>query len=76
MGEADTSACFLLRGSSRLLRYLLFCLLFLFVYLLFPTLVFILLAFVSHCVPPFIVIPHLLAAIQHMRIDHGWSWMN
>jgi hypothetical protein len=61
MGEADTSPCFLLRGSSRLLRYLLFCLLFLFVYLLFPTLVLILLAFVSHCVPPFPVIPHLLA---------------
>jgi len=35
-----------------LLRYLLFCLLFLFVYLLFPTLVLILLAFISHCAPP------------------------
>jgi hypothetical protein len=52
----------LLRGSSRLLRYLPFCLLFLFVYLLFPTLVLILLAFVSHCVSPFPVVPHLLAA--------------
>ncbi len=62
MGEANTSPCFLSRGSSRLLRYLLFCLLFLFVYLLFPTLVLILLAFVSHCVPPFPVTPHLLAA--------------
>ena len=62
MGEADTSPCFLSRGSARLLRYLLFCLFFLFVYHLFPTLVLILLAFVSHCVPPFPVGPHLLAA--------------
>ena len=76
MGDAGTLPCFLLRGSSRLLRYLPFCLLFLFVYLLFPTLVLILLAFVSHCVPPFPVVPHLLAAIQHTRIDHGWSWIN
>ena len=53
MGEADTSPCFLSRGSSRLLRQLPFCLLFLFVYLLFPTLVLILLAFVSHCVTSF-----------------------
>jgi len=62
MGEADTSPCFLSRGSSRLLRYLPFCLFFLFVYHLFPTFVLILLAFVSHCVPPFSVVPHLLAA--------------
>jgi len=60
MGEADTSPCFLSRGSSRLLRYLPFYLLFLFVYLLFPTLVLILLAFVSHCVPPFPVVLQIL----------------
>jgi len=59
--------CFLLRGSSRLLRYLPLCLLFLFAYLLFPILVLILLAFVSHCVPPFPVIPHLLAARVQLR---------
>src|SRR4030043_983128 len=76
MGKADPSACFLSRGFFRLLCLLLFCLLFLFVYLLFPTLVLILLAFVSHCAPPFSVVPHLLAAIQHMRTDHGLSWMN
>jgi hypothetical protein len=62
MGEADTSPCFLSRGFARLLRCLLFCLFFLFLYHLFPTLVLILLAFVSHCVPPFSVVPHLLAA--------------
>jgi len=67
MGEADTSPCFLSRGSSRLPRYLPFYLLFLFAYLLFPTLVLILLAFVSHCVPPFPVIPHLLVARVPLR---------
>ena len=67
MGEADISTCFLSRGSFRLLRQLPFCLLFLFVYLLFPTLVLILLAFVSHCVPPFTVGPHLLAARVPLR---------
>ncbi len=61
MGEADISPCFLSRGSFRLLRYLLFCLLILFVYLLFSTLVLILLALVPHCASPFPVIPHLLA---------------
>ena len=66
-GEANTSPWFLSRGSFRLLRYLLFRLLFLFVYLLFPTLVLILLAFVSHCVPPFPVVPHLLAARAPLR---------
>ena len=53
MGGADTSRCFPSRGPYRLLRYLPFCLLFLFAYHLFPTLVLILLAFVSHCAPPF-----------------------
>ena len=54
-------------GSFRLLRKLPFCLLFLFVYLLFPALVLILLAFVSHCVLPFPVFPHLLAARVPLR---------
>ena len=66
-GEANTSPCFLSRGSSRLLLRLPFCLLLLLVYLLFPTLVLILLAFVSHCVPPFPVFPHLLAARAPLR---------
>jgi hypothetical protein len=55
-GETNTSPCF------RLLLQLLFCLLLLLVFFLFPILVLILLAFVSHCVPPFPVFPHLLAA--------------
>lgn len=67
MGGADTSRCLPSRGSYRLLRYLPFCLLFLFAYHLFPTLVLILLAFVSHCAPPFPVIPHLLAARVPLR---------
>jgi len=66
-GEADTSPCFLSRGSFRLLLQLPFCLLFLFAYLLFPTLVLILLAFVSHCIPPFPVVPHLLVARAPLR---------
>lgn len=60
-GEANTSSYILSRGSSRLLRYLLFCLLFLLAYLLFPTLVFILFTFISHSVPlSFPFFPHLL----------------
>jgi len=62
MDEADTSPCFLSGGSSRLLLQLPFCPLVLFAYLLFPTLVLILLAFVSHCLPPFPVAPYLFAA--------------
>ena len=64
---ADTSPCFLSRGFARLLTLLLFCLFFLFFYFLFLTLVLILLAFVSHCVPPFFVVPHLLAAMTILR---------
>ena len=60
--EADTSPCFLLRRSSRLLLLLPFCLLLLFCCLLFPALFLILLAFVSHCVPPFPGVSQLLAA--------------
>ena len=62
MDEADTSACFLSRGSSRLLLQIPFCPLVLFAYLLFPTLVLILLAFVSHCLSPFAVVPYLSGA--------------
>ena len=53
IGGAETSPCFLSRGLSRLLLLFPFCLLFLFLYLLLPTLVLIPLAFVSHCVSPF-----------------------
>jgi len=60
--DADTSPCFLSRGCSRLLLQLPFCPLVLFAYLLFPTLVLILLALVSHCLPPFAVVPYLFAA--------------
>ena len=72
--EAGTPSCFLSRGSSRLPRgssrlllQIPSCLLCLFVHLLFPTLVLILLAFVSHCVPPFPVVRHLLAAGVPLR---------
>jgi len=72
--EAGTPPCFLSRGSSRLPRgssrlllQIPSCLLCLFVHLLFPTLVLILLAFVSHCVPPFPVVRHLLAASVPLR---------
>jgi len=27
-------------------------------------------------IPPFPVVPHIPAAIQRMRIDYSWSWMN
>ena len=72
--EAGTPPCFLSRGSSRLPRgssrlllQIPSCLLCLFVHILFPTLVLILLAFVSHCVPPFPVVRHLLAASVPLR---------
>ena len=67
MDEADTSPWLLSRGSSRLLLQLPFCHLVLFAYLLFPTLVLIRLALVSHCLSPFGVVAHLFAARAPLR---------
>ena len=65
--RADTSSCFLSECCSCLLILLLFCLLFIFPFLLFLTLVLILLTFVSHFVPPFYVVPHLVDASAILR---------
>jgi len=64
---ADTSPCFLSRGPFLLIRQLLFFFFCLFVHLLFLGPFLILLAFLSHCVPPFSVVPHLLAARAPLR---------
>lgn len=64
-GDPTSDEFFLSRGSFRLLLPLPFCLLFLLFELLFPTLVLILLSFVSHLVPPFPLVAHFL----------GWPWM-
>ena len=68
MGEAETSPCFLSRGRFRGLLQFPFGLLFLFLYLLFLNLVLIFLAFVSHCVSPFLVVANLLAARVPSRL--------
>jgi hypothetical protein len=53
MSGTGLTGGFCINGSSRLLLQITFCRLFLLFHLLFPTLVLILLAFVSHCLPPF-----------------------
>jgi hypothetical protein len=62
-------------GSFRLLLRFLFYVLFLFLCLLFPTLVLILLTFVTHCVSPFLVVAKLLAARAPLRRQF-WLWIS
>ena len=62
MGKAETSSGYPSGGLFRLLILFLLGLLCLFFCLLFLALVLVLLAFVSHCVSPFLVVANLLAA--------------